>query len=94
MIFRAWDEPNRFTDIDAGITAADTLDETVEHSVKLDVREVPSGWLWEVYTVDGPDADGEVDEWEVDKGFAATREQAEAAGEAAKETHRLSLIRG
>lgn len=91
MIFRAWDESSRFTDVDAGITAADVLDDWAEHAIKTEVTAVLVGWRWSVYTVDPPDEDGEQDEWEVDAGWERTREQAEAAGEKAKADYLLSL---
>lgn len=93
MIFRAWDEPNRFTDIDAGITAADTDD-----GLTVVTWEDGDGWRWALtkeYPVMG--ADGTPDHWEdeeIDGGTAATEEVAEEVAEAAMEIYQRSLIRG
>lgn len=89
----SWGDERRLTDADHGITAADTIDDWAEHAVKVDVRPaVYGGWFWEVYTVE-QDADGEAEEWEVEKGFADTEQAARDAGNAARETYIRGLIR-
>lgn len=83
----AWDDDRRMTDADHGITAADVAGENL--TVTVWPKEDRAGYYWEVwedkpvawdYFLDRPAWDGEC----VAGGTAATREQAEAAGETAK----------
>lgn len=83
------------TDVEHGITAADTAGENLSVSVW---QEFTGGkWFWEVWHAKpvGWDYFTDSPEWEdfaVDGGTADTRERAEAAGEDAKESYIRDLI--
>ena len=87
MIFRAWDEPCRFTDVDAGITAADVAGENLSVTVWPERDAAGCRWNWELWE-EGPTED---DSFALDGGICDTEAEAEAAGEKAKDEYRRSL---
>ncbi len=83
----------KLTDADHGITSADTLADWAENALSVTVwpehDAAGARWNWEMRE-EGPTED---DSFAVDGGIADTREDAESAGETAKESYIRDLIR-
>lgn len=95
-IFRAWYEPCRFTDVDAGITDADKLEDNFSVTVwqGSSVEEFKWFWLLDKHTAedDGKGGCEWIDE-SVTGGICDTEALAEQAGQEAKEKVIRELIR-